>query len=207
MFDQVDFSEVCRKAGQPPFAMAIMNNMRATIKRVGHIEFLKKMSVHWGGLVVIWNRGVHFTVDGQLLRHLRATADTLEHIFPAALSIFRSTSMNHGVGKACHGDAAHMFPSPTLPELVDMPEKPQWHAKNATTQSRLVVESYFKTRQRGTIFLDILTPQAYRWDMHTDKDCLHYCVPGPQDLWVKMTLATIHLLDLLAVGGVGGGKS
>ena len=43
------------------------------------------------------------------------------------------------------------------------------------------------SRERGWWFIDAFTPTLLRADSHIgDGDCLHYCVPGPADHWVRL---------------------
>jgi hypothetical protein len=55
----------------------------------------------------------------------------------------------------------------------------------------MMVDSYVQI-----LYLDFAKPTELRSDSHIGgKDCLHYCIPGPEDNWVVWIMDAIMVND------------
>lgn len=89
----------------------------------------------------------------------------------------------------------HHAPFRGAKELVDFFESTQGHKSWKYTRSEqdLGVEAFQKV---GATIVDIFYFSAMMWDRH--KDPLHYCIPGPWDLWSEVLFNLLvrgHLRD------------
>jgi hypothetical protein len=135
--------------------------------------------------VLILNRGAHWVEDAVLLRELNATLSTLRSQHPELLLIFRATPAGH-LDCSSFSQPLQQPPAPG--------QKLPYHWGTFAQQNRLI-EQLLSERFPGVLFLDIQPPTALRPESHRGAgDCLHYCMPGPPDLW---TVALIELLALL----------
>jgi hypothetical protein len=82
-------------------------------------------------------------------------------------------------------------------EPVDEPNNPHWHWAKFPLQNVFWKEAF--QLNPGKIFLDIFPRSSKNPSQHPGKgDCLHYCLPGPIDTWVKLIFATISLTEFLS---------
>ena len=68
--------------------------------------------------------------------------------------------------------------------------------------NRLLEEAFLRDPSDGWRLIDSYTPTVLRPDLHIGgNDCLHYCIPGPTDHWVRL----LYNVLLVATGGDGRG--
>jgi len=85
-----------------------------------------------------------------------------------------------------------------LLEPSDAGGDPTWRWSFFPAQSIRIIKPIITNAisgQRG-IFLDVLPAIQMSPDSHTD-DCLHYCIPGPIDMWVRWIYAIIFEVNRL----------
>ncbi|CAM9748091.1 unnamed protein product [Hapterophycus canaliculatus] len=130
----------------------------------------------------------------------------------AAEALTSSMNRLHGAGKAVlivrntvpghWGCTERMFEGPvnaTVAEalVAEAPDSYQWktfHDRNAHLRKAFSPE-------RGWKLIDAYSPTLLRPDSHIgDKDCLHYCVPGPADHWLTL----LYNILLVATGSASG---
>lgn len=65
----------------------------------------------------------------------------------------------------------------------------RFHWNEFKHQNEKVFEIFGKY---GFELMDVYTPTIMRSDSHVGgKDCLHYCMPGPADHWIRMLMHII----------------
>lgn len=70
--------------------------------------------------------------------------------------------------------------------------------------NRLLEEAFLGDPSDGWWLIDSYTPTVLRPDLHRGgADCLHYCIPGPVDHWVRL----LYNVLLVATGSEAGGES
>ena len=84
------------------------------------------------------------------------------------------------------------FKEPASPDPnVPLPEWFHWDRfPNQNTVAKRIVED------SGAIFMDVSTITRNRPDGHPymNRDCLHYCLPGPIDTWVQLLFNIFNLI-------------
>ncbi|CAI5961177.1 unnamed protein product [Closterium sp. NIES-64] len=138
--------------------------------------------------ILVMNRGAHYAGDDVFVPELRETILALRTRFPDALIIYRNTPPGHANCTQYWEPVSKRQAPETLPynwgDFVRQNE-----------MAREIVEA------AGAVYLDVDTMTSLRADGHVGKnrrykvDCLHYCLPGPIDLWTKMLYNV--LLELL----------
>ncbi|CAI5500015.1 unnamed protein product [Closterium sp. Naga37s-1] len=138
--------------------------------------------------ILVMNRGAHYAGDDVFVPELRETILALRTHFPDALIVYRNTPPGHANCTQYWEPISKRQAPETLPynwgDFVRQNE-----------MAREIVEA------AGAVYLDVDTMTALRADGHVGKnrrykvDCLHYCLPGPIDLWTKMLYNV--LLELL----------
>ncbi|CAI5941543.1 unnamed protein product [Closterium sp. NIES-65] len=136
---------------------------------------------------IVLNRGAHYTEDEQLVSELYATLSAIRTVAPNVLLIYRNTPPGHAHCKR------HSKPLRYRQDAAQLP----YHWGDFGRQNELarrVVERY------GGVYWDVDTATGLRPDGHVmlkdgRADCLHYCLPGPADTWVRMLFNM--LMDLL----------
>ncbi|CAI7881564.1 unnamed protein product [Closterium sp. NIES-54] len=138
--------------------------------------------------ILVMNRGAHYAGDDVFVPELRETILALRMHFPDALIVYRNTPPGHANCTQYWEPISKRQEPETLPynwgDFVRQNE-----------MAREIVEA------AGAVYLDVDTMTALRADGHVGKnrrykvDCLHYCLPGPIDLWTKMLYNV--LLELL----------
>ncbi|CAI5487424.1 unnamed protein product [Closterium sp. Naga37s-1] len=127
--------------------------------------------------IILLNRGAHWTATEDFLSGVRSATRYIRQHYPDKLVIYRNTPPGH-IG--CAGQEAPL-------------EKPQpqeilpYFWKDLREQNELVKEV---VEEAGGVYMDVEGMLALRWDGHKgvvpDKkqpDCLHYCLPGPLDVY------------------------
>ncbi|CAI5473254.1 unnamed protein product [Closterium sp. Yama58-4] len=136
---------------------------------------------------IVLNRGAHYTEDEQLVLELNATLSAIRAVAPNVLLIYRNTPPGHAHCKRRSKPFKYRQDAAQLP----------YHWGDFGRQNELarrVVERY------GGVYWDLDTSTGLRPDGHVmlkdgRVDCLHYCLPGPADTWVRMLFNM--LMDLL----------
>ncbi|CAM9165023.1 unnamed protein product [Hapterophycus canaliculatus] len=100
-----------------------------------------------------------------------------------AILVVRNTPPGHG---HC---AERMFAAPidfrAAARLVS--ESPEEYGWNTFDLRNEILEKSFTGSGSSWKLLDAYTPTLLRADSHrTLEDCLHYCLPGPLDLWASL---------------------
>ncbi|CAI5477449.1 unnamed protein product [Closterium sp. Yama58-4] len=163
-----------------------------------------RLSLLTGARVIILNRGAHYRPDRHFISAVRSTLRFLRNKLPDAILIYRTTVQGHA--NCSEHDKPLLVPGPTdnLPFFWG-----RFHEQNEL--ARAAVEEV------GGMYLDVAAMTVLRPDSHqgfipelNHEDCLHYCIPGPQDVWAQL-LQNV-LLQLLpepapaaALGGCGEG--
>ncbi|GJP53752.1 hypothetical protein CLOM_g12896 [Closterium sp. NIES-68] len=140
--------------------------------------------------MVVLNRGAHYVEDAAFEAQLNATFHHLRNRFPGLLLIVRSSA-------AGHADCMNY----SRPIEKRLPEEGLPHNWGEISHQNRIAERL--AHSIGAAFLDVDEMTALRPDSHMGRkgnspdavDCLHYCIPGPQDGWSDMLLNM--LLDLL----------
>ncbi|GJP34050.1 hypothetical protein CLOM_g18522 [Closterium sp. NIES-68] len=156
------------------------------------VIFPGQVSIPWfdqiqpgtGTSILVINRGAHYRGDSQFIPQLNKTLSIVRAAAPDLLIIYRSTPPGH----------AHCDRLKTPLRKRQNPMKLPYHwgdfgAQNAVAKQ--LVEGV------GGVFLDVDPMTVLRPDGHLDppRDCLHYCLPGPPDEWIRLLY---HMLkDLL----------
>ncbi|CAI5532720.1 unnamed protein product [Closterium sp. Naga37s-1] len=139
-----------------------------------------RLSILAGARVVILNRGAHYRPDRHFISAVRSTLRFLRNKLPDALLIYRTTVQGHA--NCSEHDKPLLVPGPTdnLPFFWG-----KFHEQNEL--ARAAVEEV------GGVYLDVAAMTVLRPDSHqgfipelNHEDCLHYCIPGPQDVWAQM---------------------
>lgn len=155
-----------------------------------HFDSIKLLTEDNNGSVLVANWGAFVQGDETVRVHMR---DILEYInlhVPNMTFIFRSSNMAH---KDCH---EHSIPDNILHEPAPHPVHRRFHWDVFPRQG-VIWKEYLDTHEMGKIFLDILPLSSKRPDQHPSQhgDCLHYCIPGPIDTWVKLTYSVLQLIE------------
>ncbi|GJP35596.1 hypothetical protein CLOM_g20094 [Closterium sp. NIES-68] len=129
--------------------------------------------------IFVMNRGAHYAEDDVFIPELRETMLALRTHFPNALIIYRNTPPGH---VNC---TQYWEPIPRRQSPEELPYN--WgDFKRQNEMAREIVEA------AGAVYLDVDAMTSLRPDGHLGKnrrykvDCLHYCLPGPIDLWTRM---------------------
>ncbi|GJP70793.1 hypothetical protein CLOP_g1695 [Closterium sp. NIES-67] len=127
--------------------------------------------------IILINRGAHWTTTEDFLSGVRSAARYIRQHFPDKLVIYRNTPPGH---VECAG-MDRPLKQPQDQELLPYYWKDLREQNEAV---RKVVE------ESGAVYMDVEGMLALRWDGHVgmvpgrDKpDCLHYCQPGPLDVY------------------------
>ena len=146
------------------------------------------------GLVLVVNRGAWYQPDNIVKQEMADFLDFLSEDLPHATLIFRSSNMAH---LNCNLYSVPQHEGESLFDPVDEPNHPEWHWKDFPSQSQRIVKPLLNNVP-SAFFLDIFPSVQRRPDQHTSaSDCLHYCVPGPIDLWVQFVYAILDSIEQL----------
>ncbi|CAI5460142.1 unnamed protein product [Closterium sp. Yama58-4] len=143
--------------------------------------------------VVVVNRGAHFIGGKDFERSVAAALGFLRKKLPDALIIWRNTPPGHANCTTYIGPIKKRQNPEILPFHWDM----------FTRQNNMVRGMMHDV---GAVYMDVDTATALRPDSHKGfveergiLDCLHYCTPGPTDMWVEL------LADIILRGVYGDG--
>lgn len=132
----------------------------------------------WNIKVLVMNRGAHYEEDEKYLLGLWQTLHRLRELYPDLLVIFRNTAAGHYNCTEYNAPLDKPQESSLLPYNWDKFSQQNGMAKE-------IVEAI------GGVYMDVEKMTGLRPDGHfgwlTGKyDCLHYCLPGPVDVWVQL---------------------
>lgn len=145
------------------------------------------------------NRGAHYQDDATVLRDIEDTLTVLRRDRPDLLVIYRNTPAGH---PGC-GDNSTRF-GPPLQHPANYSGHPMWqpdhlfHWSHFARQNELVRE-LLRTKFPHVLYIDVAGVTALRPDGHAHpEDCLHYCIPGPVDVWWEFIYHAMWALDRVA---------
>ncbi|CAI5958229.1 unnamed protein product [Closterium sp. NIES-65] len=137
--------------------------------------------------VLIMNRGAHYKPAVKVVKAVRRIFRFLRHNHPDKLLIYRTTPPGH---LNCLN---HTRPITERQDGTALPFR--WgEFKQQNEMVREIVED------AGGLFMDVdpmmaLRPDGHRGVVAKDKvDCLHYCLPGPEDTWSEFLYNIIQRL-------------
>jgi hypothetical protein len=137
---------------------------------------------------LIVNRGLHMTFLGYYRSDMRALFQFMRDEYPHVQVIFRNTPYGHD-------NCEKYFVAPPLQKAIPPREGHRYHWDNMPLKNRLM-EDLINVDFPEVIYLDVTTSTLLRADSHmSEKDCLHYCIPGPIDNWVYQTISAIKIRD------------
>ncbi|CAI5479503.1 unnamed protein product [Closterium sp. Yama58-4] len=137
--------------------------------------------------VLIMNRGAHYKPAVKVVKAVRRIFRFLRHNHPDKLLIYRTTPPGH---LNCLN---HTRPITERQDGAALPFR--WG--EFTEQNEMVREI---VEDAGGLFMDVdpmmaLRPDGHRGVVAKDKvDCLHYCLPGPEDTWSEFLYNIIQRL-------------
>lgn len=136
--------------------------------------------------VIVFNLGAHYVPDPEFRKYVDEASHFLAtYSKPHALKIFRSTVPGHNHCMTLSSAFESLETAETYVENDPWYDGSHFKRQNAIAKD--IVESY------GFNYLNTYEPTVLRGDMHSsNKDCLHYCLPGPSLIWADM-LYTIML--------------
>lgn len=153
--------------------------------------FAAKESVPWSeyaGLVeadvVILNRGPHYTSDELYTQGVNMALHFLRLNFPNKLILYRSSPPGH------HNCSTTSQPLAHRQNAADLQRFFQGYHWDAFAGQNEIAKRL--AAQYGVAFMDVVPMMELRADGHrswmepSDRDCLHYCTPGPIDVMVEV---------------------
>eukprot|EP00252_Welwitschia_mirabilis_P003373 TRINITY_DN13451_c0_g1_i1.p1 TRINITY_DN13451_c0_g1~~TRINITY_DN13451_c0_g1_i1.p1 ORF type:complete len:295 (-),score=8.97 TRINITY_DN13451_c0_g1_i1:199-1083(-) len=178
--------------GDRAFKIGFVRNDRLSTIPEGHIvndtyhNFLEWPWLHlinpWNIKLLILNKGAHFENDQIYLSSLQKTLSTLSSLHPDLPVIFRDTPPGH---KNCMS-----FEGPIADRQRLQEDKYHWSEfKRQNALARKAVE------EAAYVYVNADAVLNRRADGHiNEKDCLHYCIPGPLDSLVELLFNVLSLL-------------
>ncbi|CAI5461925.1 unnamed protein product [Closterium sp. Yama58-4] len=138
-----------------------------------------------GAHVVVINRGAHFKPTGNVVLSVSRTLQFLRYNYPEKLIVYRATAPGHLNCKD--------YSKPLLKRQNGSDLPFHWGEFKVQNEAvRPLVEAM------GGVFMDIDPLSALRPDGHRvfdgKVDCLHYCLPGPEDTWSEFLYNIIQRL-------------
>jgi len=141
--------------------------------------------------VIVLNRGAHYRPLAEVLAGYNETLTYIRQQAPDALIFIRTTP-------AGHPKCGNYVNKPPLTEPLDvLTWRGPWHWGAFEEQNRAVramVHGMYRV-----FVLDVVPATSLRADSHfsNTNDCLHYCAPGPVDMWVELLYnAILRALEL-----------
>lgn len=78
----------------------------------------------------------------------------------------------------------------------------KWNWSGFPKLNELLEKAFLDDPEDGWRLLDVYTPTVLRADSHVGgPDCLHYCIPGPVDHWVRLFYNMLAAEEANARGG------
>lgn len=140
--------------------------------------------------VAVVNRGAHYEPTPKFERDLAAFFRYFRNRFPDMLMVYRNTPPGH--------DSCEKLDSP-LASRQD-PDSLPFKWGEFREQNEIARKL---TKQHDYVYMDVDTMTALRPDGHKGmrednvSDCLHYCTPGPLDVWPQHFYNTMLWVDPL----------
>ena len=158
--------------------------------------FLKRADMaNSHGLVIVGSWGVFYEFNNTLQVEMRRLLDWIDSELHSATFIYRSASMAHPNCNKYHEPSNNGVFLP-----ADGPHK-NWHWADYPAQREIWQSWLFKPENLGQgLYLDIFHLMAKRPDLHSHRhknDCLHYCIPGPVDIYPVLILNLLRLVEEL----------
>lgn len=180
----------CAEHGQLPFSVTYLSWNSITFR--SHFESLRLLSKESHGAVVVANWGAFFQSNESVKAHMSDIFHFVNSLSNITF-IFRSSNMAH---LQCDG---YTVPDNVLHLPAPHPQHGEWAWDRFPFQNA-IWKDYIDRHQPGGIFMNIMNMVAKRPDQHPGKgDCLHYCLPGPHDTWVRLTYSILQLIEELAL--------
>ena len=169
-------------------AMYLRNNHLLLSNHHGSDPSIKPWSrmhsfLRWADVIVL-NRGAHYMPDSGFRAGVRAAVRYIRNLEPDKLIIMRSTPPGHVY---CNNY------SEPIAEPQD-PDSLPHHWGEFARQNKILRE---EAEAVGAVFMDVNPMTVLRPDGHLGPpiDCLHYCIPGPLDVWAQLLLNWILKLS------------
>ena len=151
--------------------------------------------------VILLNRGAHYVPIDRFVVEYRATLSYVRGTNPKALIVVRTTPSGHW-------NCSQFVNAPPLSSpLPPAPAESRFHAfqwDKFQVQNALLRQMIESDDQLAfhVVVMDIACATNLRADSHRTNfdDCLHYCMPGPIDMWVELfgnLLLRMQDVDLL----------
>ena len=146
---------------------------------------------------IIFNRGAHFEPSVNYTSNLEFLFSSLQKDRPDINVYFRNTPPGHAF---CATESK--MPPLAKPRTENRTmyqrragDTNPYHWSEFVVQNLLAQE--IAARYRVT-YLDVASATELRPDSHLSaQDCLHYCIPGPIDMWVELFVWAVHLRERL----------
>jgi len=175
--------------GLPSFEVVLLKCRGTMHFHLIHDELLKLHQTH--KLILVLNWGTVYVGDEELKVSMSKTLTWVNENMNDTLFFFRASNMAHF---ECD---KHPVPDNLIHDPSDHPEHPEWYWSKFPRQNLLW--EHFIARHPGKIFLNVFPLSSMNPSQHPGKgDCLHYCVPGPIDEWVKLIYSTLVEIETLA---------
>lgn len=140
----------------------------------------------WNIKLLLINRGAHYEEDDIYVKSLRQTFSVLQTLHPDLLVIFRNTPPGHVNCTSYHG------PISERQHIKLDGDHSKWHWHEFLRQNGLAKRI---VEDAGYVYMDVDAMLSKRPDGHiNEKDCLHYCLPGPLDSVVDLFYNVLALL-------------
>lgn len=141
----------------------------------------------WNIKLLLINKGAHYEADEIYVKSLRQTFSVLQALHPDLLVIFRNTPPGHINCTSYNG------PISERQELqANHGDHLKWHWHEFLRQNGIAKKI---VEDAGYVYMDVDAMLSKRPDGHiNEKDCLHYCLPGPLDSVVELFYNVLSLL-------------
>ncbi|CAM9163499.1 unnamed protein product [Phaeothamnion confervicola] len=154
-------------------------------------QFLPYLEADQGYNAVVVNSGAHYLEDSAYIAHMMAAADVISagmreaHPDGSSFMMFRNT-----VPGSPYCDMFKFSP-PLEPFVAESRIADRWATNDWPYHWEMfkrhndLAEPIFAGK--GFTVMDAYTPTVQRFDSHQGGfDCLHYCIPGPIDHWIRL---------------------
>lgn len=141
----------------------------------------------WNISLLLLNKGAHYESDANFTQSLTNTLAVVKSRWPGVEVVYRSTPPGHPGCADRRQPLPERQPADELRRLAD-----RYHWADFAEQNRAAERI---TRRFGYVYIDLDGVLATRPDGHYGaNDCLHYCVPGPLDVFAKLFYNTLFLM-------------
>lgn len=141
--------------------------------------------------VIVLNRGLHFQPNGLFAVELNRTLRFLAAEFPNHVLIYRTTTPGHVNCSAYRAPLRAPKAGVQFDSLYNWSNAYNWN--EMPFQNEIAKEIVLHPQVAGHV-MDVYAMTRWRPDNHIKvQDCVHYCSPGPVELWM------IYFYNLLRV--------